>query len=60
MNNTNTDFPIVSAPAYAVVNVEEPVVYGDVDENGKVEAYDASLILQDVVGKIPSFPIETK
>ena len=55
MNNDFSDFAIVSAPAYAVVNVEseeEPVVYGDVDENGKVEAFDASLILQYVVEKI--------
>ncbi len=34
------------------VKVAAPFVYGDVDLNGKVQAYDASLILKYLVGKI--------
>ena len=34
------------------VNVLPPIVYGDVDLNGAIQAYDASLILQYLVGKV--------
>ncbi len=34
------------------VNVLPPIVYGDVDLNGLIQAFDASLILQYLVGKV--------
>ncbi|MFZ5519388.1 MAG: FG-GAP-like repeat-containing protein [Candidatus Zhuqueibacterota bacterium] len=34
------------------VNVLPPIVYGDVDLNGAIQAFDASLILQYLVGKV--------
>ncbi len=52
----NIDFAVFNTGAYPVailnggVHIKAIPVYGDVDENGRVQAYDASLILKYLAG----------
>ncbi|MBQ6707265.1 MAG: dockerin type I repeat-containing protein [Clostridia bacterium] len=47
---TYTSFPLAS-PVVHTPNAENPFKYGDVNMNGNVDSFDATLILRQVVGK---------
>ena len=41
-----------------IIGTPQTILYGDVDGNGEIQAFDTSLILQHTVGLISEFPVE--